>query len=141
RGGSTLIVLAHGQVRTIEWVQATLKFIAHARPDADILFLQYPSRPESNADAFQIAEQMCHCINKQFETDKYEGVILVGYSRGALLLRKAYVYGHGLIEDLETIPGETRAPMAWVDAVKRVVLLAGMNRGWSLRRRLPSMSI
>lgn len=141
RGGRTLVVLAHGQVRTLSWVQSTLKFIAETCRDADILFLKYPSRPESNADAFQIAEQMCDCINKQFEASKYESIILVGYSRGALLLRKAYVYGHGLIEDLETIPEETRAPMAWVGAVTRVVLLAGMNRGWSLRRRLPSMSI
>jgi hypothetical protein len=140
-GGGTLIVLAHGQVRALEWVQATLKLIAQARPDADILFLKYPSHSESNADAFQIAEQMCHCINSRFCAGKYGSVLLVGYSRGALLLRKAYVYGYGLIQDLETVAGETRLPMPWVCAVTRLVLLAGMNRGWTLRRRLPSMSI
>lgn len=122
-------------------MQATLKLIVQVRPDADILFLKYPSHPESNADAFQIAEQMCHCINRQFEAGQYGSIVLVGYSRGALLLRKAYVYGHGLIQDLETVAGETRLPMPWVSAGKRLVLLAGMNRGWTLRRRLPSMSI
>src|ERR1700730_8036626 len=84
-GGSTLVVLVHGQVRTLKWVQATLKLIAQARPDADVLFLKYPSHPTSNADAFQIAEQICHCINRQFGVGKYGSIILVGYSRGALL--------------------------------------------------------
>jgi predicted esterase len=122
-------------------VQTTLKLIVQARRDADVLFLKYPSHPESNANAFQIAEQMCHAINRQFAAGTYESVILVGYSRGALLLRKAYVYGHGLIQDLTSVAGETRAAMPWVHAVKRFVLLAGMNRGWTLRRRLPTMPI
>src|SRR5262249_42574192 len=128
RGGDTLIVLAHGHVRTLQWVQATRDLIAQARLDADILFLRYPSHLTSNADAFQIAEQMCDCINDHYGSGKYGSIILVGYSRGALLLRKAYVYGHGLIHDLETVAGETRLPMPWVDAVERLVLLAGMNR-------------
>jgi predicted esterase len=140
-GGSTLIVLVHGQVRTIEWVRTALERIRQARPDADILFLKYPSHPASNANAFEIADQMCGCIHGQFAAGQYENIILVGYSRGALLLRKAYVYGHGLIQDLETVPSQTRPQLPWVRAVKRVVLLAGMNRGWTLRRRLPSMSI
>ena len=114
RGGETLIVLAHGQIQTLEWIQATLTLIKEVRPGADILLLKYPSHVLSNADAFQIAAQMCDCINKQFEASKYRTIILVGYSRGALLLRKAYVYGHGLIEDLATVAGETREPMPWV---------------------------
>src|SRR5262245_30471456 len=65
-GGSTLVVLAHGHVRTLEWVITTRDLIAQARPDADILFLRYPSHLTSNADAFQIAEQMCNCINDQY---------------------------------------------------------------------------
>jgi len=140
-GGSALIVLAQGDQRTLAWLVEVRELIAQTRPDADILFLQFPSHPESNADTFQIAEQMCRQISDQFEAGEYVEVILVGYSRGALLLRKAFVYGNGLIQDLETVAGETRAPLAWTGAVRRFVLLAGMNRGWSLRRRLPTMSV
>jgi pimeloyl-ACP methyl ester carboxylesterase len=65
----------------------------------------------------------------------------VGYSKGALLIRKAFVYGHGRVEDLEAVRGEARSAMAWVRAVERIVLLAGMNRGWTLRHRPAQMPI
>jgi hypothetical protein len=70
---------------------------------------------------------------------KYDTIILVGYSKGALLIRKAFVYGHGRIEDLETESGELRDPVPWVALVERFVLLAGMNRGWTLRYRPKEM--
>jgi predicted esterase len=140
-GGKMLIALAPGDQRTLPWMRAVRDLIAQTRPDADILSLKFPSHSQSNADAFEISEQMCHCIADQFNAGTYDGVILVGYSRGALLLRKAYVYGRGLIQDLETVAAATREPMPWAEAVGRLVLLAGMNRGWTLRQRLPTMSI
>src|SRR5215471_731485 len=70
-GGSALIVLAQGDQRTLAWLVEVRELIAQTRPDADILFLQFPSHPESNADTFQIAEQMCRQISDQFEAGEY----------------------------------------------------------------------
>jgi pimeloyl-ACP methyl ester carboxylesterase len=64
----------------------------------------------------------------------YERIHIVGYSMGALLLRKAYVYGSGSVEDFPFSAGTratSRAPQEWVKRVERFVLLAGTNRGWS----------
>jgi predicted esterase len=105
------------------------------RPDADVLAIRYPSHSVSNADPFLISEQICQKIHELYSRKKYSRIILVGYSKGALLIRKAFVYGHGRVEDVELVGGESRPAMPWVSAVERVVLLAGMNRGWTLRHR------
>jgi pimeloyl-ACP methyl ester carboxylesterase len=56
-------------------------------------------------------------------------------------MRKALIYGYGRIEDLESASGVSRPPLPWVGVVKRLVLLAGMNRGWTLRQRPKQMSV
>jgi len=71
----------------------------------------------------------------------YQGIICVGHSMGCLLLRKAYVYGRGQIDDSPLAnEGTTGAePSEWVRHVDRFVLLAGTNRGWSLEKKPQGM--
>jgi predicted esterase len=140
KGGNSLVVLVHGTQRTSAYFDSMRAIVEDVRPDADILFVQYPSGVLSNADPFLISEQMCRKIREAHDRGRYGNIILVGYSKGALLVRKAFVYGHGRIEDLEFVAGEKRDPMPWVGSVERLVLLAGMNRGWTLRHRPKQMS-
>ncbi|HEX5809469.1 MAG TPA: hypothetical protein VFY25_12455 [Anaerolineales bacterium] len=69
----------------------------------------------------------------------YKRIILIGYSMGALLIRKAYVYGKGSEEDRQ-IPNNTTAN-EWTKHVERIILLAGINRGWSLDNRPKNMGL
>jgi len=58
----------------------------------------------------------------------FEEIILVGHSFGGLLVKQAFVIGKGFDEE---IPGQS----PWSDAVTRIILLAGINRGVGAGRR------
>ena len=77
----------------------------------------------------------------------YENIIIIGHSIGALYARKAYVVASG---ERTAAPFEpkldaslsarriatSRAPRPWAHRVSRLVLLAGLNRGWSISHHM-----
>jgi pimeloyl-ACP methyl ester carboxylesterase len=135
-GTKTLIVLVHGYAAAgnIEAMDGVRKAALQAQPGADVLMFGYAAQTFSNANPFDLANQMSTRIEELQATQKYERIFLCGYSMGALLIRKAYVYGCGSIADSPLADGrQTKGPrLNWVDHVDRFVLLAGMNRGFSL---------
>jgi predicted esterase len=141
KGGKSLVVLAYGTQNTAIYLDSLNSILAEVRSGADILTVEYTSDALSNADPFLISEQICQAIQDAYEKGKYDSIILVGYSKGALLVRKALVYGYGHIQDLDTVSGVSRPALPWVSAVNRLVLLAGMNRGWTLRNRPMQMPL
>ncbi len=141
KGGKTLIVLAHGTRGTGAYLTCMYSILANVRSDADLLPLQYPEGFLSNADPYLVSEQICQKIHDAYKQVEYDCIILVGYSKGALLIWKALVYGCGHIEDLDTEPGASRPVLPWVRKVKRLVLLAGMNCGWTMRKRPQQMPL
>jgi hypothetical protein len=141
KGGKSLVVLAYGTQNTAIYLDSLNSILAEVRSGADVLTVEYTSDALSNADPFLISEQICQAIQDAYEKGNYHCIILVGYSKGALLVRKALVYGYGHIEDLDTISGASRPALAWVRVVNRLVLLAGMNRSWTLRNRPQQMSL
>jgi predicted esterase len=141
KGGKSLVVLAYGTQNTAIYLDSLNSILEEVRSGADVLTVEYTSDALSNADPFLISEQICQAIQEAYENGKYDCIILVGYSKGALLVRKALVYGYGHIEDLDTAPGVSRPALSWVSAVDRLVLLAGMNRGWTLRNRPEQMAL
>lgn len=135
---TNLIVVVHAYTSSNAKMAGVRQATREVRTNSDILMVQYPASPFSNADCFQIAEQLCQTLNAVWNTNRYQGVEFVGYSMGALLTRKAYVYGLGYVEDLDSAPDappRRRAPQPWVTNTTRFVLLAGMNRGWTTRSR------
>ena len=77
----------------------------------------------------------------------YRRVLLIGHSMGALYARKLYVLASGatdrapfepeLLTRLEQLGADSpHAPRPWAHAVERIVLLAGMNRGWSISHHM-----
>ena len=58
---------------------------------------------------------------------------------GAMILRKALLWGYGLEEDRDRFG--VRGKRDWVDRVERFVSLAGINRGWSIEPRPREMSL
>lgn len=80
----------------------------------------------------------------------YRSVVLVGYSAGSLVLRKAMVWGLGQIEDHTEKELAREYRWRWAldetgtrlgGTIGRIVLIAGINRGWSLQRRPGDMSL
>jgi predicted esterase len=135
---TNLIVVVHHYTGSSNAMADVRAAIQEVRPNSDLLMTEYPAATFSNGDCFQIAEQLCRAVNDAWAGGAYSGVEFVGYSMGALLVRKAYVYGWGRVEDLDPnpdAPASHRAPQAWVTNTTRFVLLAGMNRGWTTRTR------
>lgn len=128
-----LIVLVHAYLGNVKMMGPVQHAIRAVRPDADILQFEYPAQLFSNANLFALAWQMEAGIDAHQRAKQYERITLCGYSIGALLVRKAYVYGCGSVADAPGTAG-TRAVTGptkdWTTKVDRLVLLAGMNRGW-----------
>ncbi|HWC58235.1 MAG TPA: alpha/beta hydrolase [Verrucomicrobiae bacterium] len=133
-----LIVLVHGFTGGAESMVGVRDAVREIKPAADIVLFDYGKHPFSNGDLFRIAQEIDDKMEEFQASRNYSEIMLLGYSIGALLLRKAYVYGCGNIADAPTAGGDqavSRPPRQWVRQVKRFVLLAGMNRGWARERR------
>src|SRR5450631_2298018 len=103
------------------------RLIRESWPNADMLVPTYSHGWASNIDPYDITNMIEGAIRDADDKYHYEKIILFGYSTGGLLLRKAYLWGHGL-EDRPDTRARGRHP--WVDRVDRFVSLAAPNRGW-----------
>jgi pimeloyl-ACP methyl ester carboxylesterase len=135
--GSTLVVLVHGMAGSRPF-DGAVNLVATVLPEADRLVFRYDSRLTSNADAYVVADGLERAIHAAFCSQQYEQIVLVGHSAGGALLRKALVWGHGIEEDRLRLGAQGKRP--WVNHVLRIVLLAGINRGWSSESRPINMS-
>ena len=62
-------------------------------------------------------------------------IILIGHSCGAVLARKVYLCACGMDKENNKEYG-IQSELAWAPFVKRIILLAGMNRGWTVNFHL-----
>jgi hypothetical protein len=124
----TLVVVAPG-LPGLKRMSGALALVKRVMPNADVLVVDYPNGYVVNENPLTIANEIELRIHEHWTRGKYANVILFGYSAGAALLRKAFVWGHGQEEDRENYG--CRGHRKWVACVNRFVLLAGMNRGWS----------
>lgn len=89
-------------------------------------------------------EEVSRCCEKR----EFDDIVLVGYSMGAVLIRRLFTEASDLpkiwpqpnkgiehnTKPLATVEPEfvNIEPKQWVEKVSRIVLIAGMGRGWSL---------
>ena len=136
RGSSQdLVVLVHGlgPSKLIDDVVATT---ADLYPNADLMVPAFNSSLWSNANPVELARELSDCISQaDMAATGYQEIILVGHSLGALLVRKAFVFASGENHELWQ-SGMKPKPALWAAKVSRIVLLAGMNRGWSVLPKL-----
>ena len=118
--------------------EVMLAYLREAMPGADLLMPRYPGGLR-NTDPFWVAAELQYVIARAYEDARennrpYQQIVLIGYSAGALLIRKALAYGLGELEDhpFPELGRATRASWEEIATRTRVVLLAGINRGWSL---------
>jgi hypothetical protein len=136
---NTLVVVVHG----LNGAPSRDGMLAIARQEfhgADVLAPVYFSDRFgvfSNADPYTQADALEVAINRQFESRSYEQLVLIGHSMGASLLRKAFVWACGEESDRR----HSRGKRKWVRSTKRIVSLAGINRGWTIEPRPRKMSL
>lgn len=88
----------------------------------DLLPYKYQNGPCSNKDPQDIAKELSNRIQKQQENRKYKSIYVIGHSIGALFIRQAIL---NVYVDNKKLP-----PSSWVSIVKRLILLAGTNKGF-----------
>lgn len=140
-----LVVILHGWTGTSKDLCGLRDTIKQSLPDADLLIPDYPGGLFSKADPIDIVEDLVESIDKavirrsrQADGSEYKRIILIGHSAGALLIRKVYLFAMGCNESSYIpIPIKKRD---WVDHVERIILLAGMNRGFSVSPKPRHMS-
>ncbi|HEX2545053.1 MAG TPA: alpha/beta hydrolase [Ramlibacter sp.] len=110
-----LYVLVHGFApRPKRWnaIASVLK------PHGAVLSLTYDAHPSSNADPELVARNIGARLEEALRQNDRD-IVVVAHSMGALLARRAILQG---LEDGKP----------WTQRVRRLVLLAGMNRGWTV---------
>lgn len=65
----------------------------------------------------------------------YQHIYLIGFSMGALVVRKVALIAHGELADAPFEPGYNHctAAQGWADRIERIVLLGGISKGWAAR--------
>lgn len=139
-----LVVLVHGMGKLSDRLADVRAVLRSARPDADLFApkLGYADSLLCKDQAESIVAALVAQIDA-FDAARgeagYSSITLVGHSLGAVIARKIAIVAYG---EQRTPDGDVpapferefapfRAPRAWADRIGRLVLLAGMNRGWS----------
>jgi pimeloyl-ACP methyl ester carboxylesterase len=145
RPGSTeLVVLLHGFRNQSDRLREVREVIRQHQPCADLYAPAMPTRRLScRVPAAELVADLTDAIDfivaARPELHRYKSIALVGHSVGAVFARKISIVAHGeQIDANGAVPAPFEAPLQrfrqarpWARCIRRVVLLAGMNRGWS----------
>lgn len=142
RARTELVVVLHGLRGSPKGMRCVSEAALEARPDADVLALPLAFggffgmaaiRPAERIAA-QIVERIDQAMDaRESETPGgYRHIILVGHSFGAVIARKVAIIAYGergarFEPRLEAF----REGRSWAGKIERIVMLGGMNRGWS----------
>src|SRR5271165_2060088 len=140
-----LAVVLHGYTFTPENMKYVVEVTRETVPGAHLLTPQLPLSRFSTVDPVQIARHIIALIEEQISFRVAQGwepfreITLIGHSCGALLARKVYVLAgpeswEARFED--SSDEQLSNQKSWFPLIKRIILLAGMNRGWSLTHHL-----
>lgn len=141
RGRSnSLVVLLHAPTSCPEQLSDVKQAIATKQPDADLLVPRLPLQITSNVDPVELSIAIVRAIDRaEDEHHKrlgrgYAEIILIGHCVGALIARKVYVFASG--ENKEAPFQAKFGKCFWASKVTRIILIAGLNRGWSIEPNL-----
>jgi pimeloyl-ACP methyl ester carboxylesterase len=140
-----LAVVLHGYTFTPKHMSQVVRVTQATIPKAHFLVPELPLGLFSTVDPVQIARNVATQIEGRisFRQERgfppFEEILLIGHSLGALLARKLYLLAgpessEARFEDSKD--GELSEEKPWFGLIRRIILLAGMNRGWSLTHHL-----
>jgi len=145
RPGSTeLVVLLHGFRNRSDRLRDVREVIRQHQPTADLYAPAMPTRrlscrrPAADLVA-DLTDAIDFIVATRPDVNRYKSIALVGHSVGAVFARKISIVAHGeQIDANGAVPAPFEDALArfrqarpWARSIRRVVLLAGMNRGWT----------
>ncbi|HEU5138103.1 MAG TPA: hypothetical protein VFU13_23360 [Steroidobacteraceae bacterium] len=142
-----LVLVLHGFMHTPDDMEQVTDAVRAAWPAAKIVVPAMPLHLLSLAKPNEIVARLAELVDAQWrENGGYDEIVFVGHSFGALLARKLYLVACGehirapfedsLREALGLEPGQLFAGYHWAKEIRRIVLLAAMNRGWRISHHL-----
>jgi pimeloyl-ACP methyl ester carboxylesterase len=154
-GQSTdLVVLFHAFSKSpeslghiLDTIKGNLKYA-----NADILAPQLPFALFSMAEPGAVIARALSlvdraCANRAAQGAEYKNIVFIGHSMGALFVRKLYIAACGenrntplekeIHDELEKIgAAPLDAPRSWAHSVSRLLLMASINRGWTISHHM-----
>jgi alpha-beta hydrolase superfamily lysophospholipase len=134
-----IVIILHGYDCKISMYRALQEVIEEVYTETVVVLPKLAMTTFSVADPDEVVLGILQKIDAVW-TEKTKGheeewkLVIIGHSTGALLARKAYVVACGEHSDapFEDIYKQQTAARPWAAHVDRIILLAGMNRGWTL---------
>lgn len=145
-----LFVVLHAFCSTSKKMQSIRDAIHDVYPDADILTPKLPFAGFwgflCTQDASDVVARIVGDIDRivaertTASGETYDAINFVGHSIGAVFARKIAIVAFGeqdrsdcptLNAPFETALEKYHTPRSWKDRIQRIVLFAGMNRGWT----------
>ena len=139
-GSGLLVVVLHGFSYKPGELRSMVSVINRAYPEARIEVPKLALQLFSFGDPLAEVDRVLGLIDSHWHSGTIRQVILVGHSAGALLARKVYVAscGNAQAAPLDAAWLERwQMPRQWAAHVDRVILLAGLNCGWSIDYHMP----
>ena len=151
KNSKNLCILIHGYGKPFPWKNShkKLKDLKEVIEEsfADDMDIYYPNLNQemiiySINNPNNIVKNLLEDINKIWKNKTYDKIYIIGYSMGALIARKLYICacGNNPEAPLEEEFKDCKLPTQWAEAVDRIILLAGINRGWSINHHLSLMN-
>jgi predicted esterase len=143
-----LVVVLHGLGGSRKAMEGVRKAIKAEKPNADIYCpnLEYggPLGPFSRVPIEKIVDKLMTEMRQHWDkrqapaassgnSRRYTAITLVGHSLGGVLVRKIAILAYGETPGTPFEPAFAafRQPSPLAPAIKRIIMLAGLSRGWT----------
>lgn len=112
-----------------------LELLSRSLPGAELLVPQLPLGILSTADPAELVQDLLGQLDRRFAERPFRALIIVAFSAGTLLARHLYSLACGAQTQGTLDPIQARP---WADRVTRLIMLAGVTRGWSISSATPA---
>lgn len=113
---------------------AAIEALGAALPQSEVWAPALDLPMFSMRDAESVARELFRAVDARLRAQpELSSVVLLGYSAGSLLARRLFCMAHGAQRSGEVL-GE---PAPWAHKIDRLVMLAGITRGWEFSTASP----
>lgn len=139
---STLVIIVHGLKGSVAKMSDLKRLVQSSYPNADIhVPLMAHASLLSTTRAADLVRSLIHEIDAAYSDTRHKKVVIIGYSMGAVLARRAIAEAAGMAPFWGDARQEPRvenplrdiSPRPWASCVELFVMMASISRGWSVQ--------